>query len=64
LYAAAALFLFKTAGAEVFQLSWDLTQGNGIDDYLVGQANPATALAELIANAKPLIETVARPRWI
>jgi hypothetical protein len=58
------MFVLKTAGAEVYHPSWDLAQGKGIDDYLMGrlQANgqhdPATVLAGLIKDAKPLIEII------
>jgi hypothetical protein len=58
------MFVLKTAGAEVFHLSWDLAQGKGIDDYLIGrlQANgqndSATVLGGLLADAKPLIEII------
>jgi len=58
------LFVLKTAGAEVYHLSWDLKDGKGIDDYLVGrrqangQSDQATVLAGLIKNAKPLIEMI------
>jgi hypothetical protein len=58
------MFVLKTAGAEVYHLSWDLAQGKGIDDYLIGQLqangqnDQATVLAGLMANAEPLIKMI------
>jgi hypothetical protein len=58
-------FVLSVSGAQIFQLtSWPLSQGKGIDDFLVGQlqANgqcpPTEVLKKLIAGAKPFIETV------
>jgi hypothetical protein len=55
-------FLLTISGAEVFRLRWDINQGNGLDDYLVSQSNrqrkPEDVLKDLMAAAKPFIETV------
>jgi hypothetical protein len=58
-------FLLSGAGAEVFQLtSWDLAQGKGIDDYLIGQFRsngqdkPEDVVSRLLAAAKPFVETL------
>jgi putative DNA primase/helicase len=56
-----AFFILSYSGAEIFDLTnWDLTEGNGIDDYLVGQLQtpPADVLQALLAGAKPFIDTV------
>ena len=56
-------FLLHSAGAEVFVLSWPLSEGKGIDDYLAGKAGTDTekqraALQKLIDGAKPFLETL------
>jgi uncharacterized protein DUF3854/uncharacterized protein DUF3631 len=60
-------FLLSVAGAELYQLTtWDVAQGNGIDDYLVcqlqpnGQCPPADILKPLMSAAKPFVETVRK----
>jgi Protein of unknown function (DUF3631)/Domain of unknown function (DUF3854) len=58
-------FLLASVGAEVYQLTWDISQGRGIDDYLIGQFQsngqhkPQNVLQRLLAQAKPFIETLA-----
>jgi hypothetical protein len=58
-------FLLSISGCEVYQLtSWDLSEGKGIDDYLVGQAlndnrNPNEVLQMLISDAAPFVETIS-----
>jgi hypothetical protein len=56
-------FLLSAAGAEVYQLtSWDLANGKGIDDYLVGhtrEASPRAMLEVLLAQAAPFAATIA-----
>jgi hypothetical protein len=52
-------FLLSVSGAQVFQLtSWDPAKAKGIDDFLVTQSNPSEALKNLIAAAKPFIDTI------
>jgi hypothetical protein len=51
-------FLLRNSGAEVFHLKWELSQGKGIDDYLVSPAgHPADSLRDLLMAAKPFVET-------
>lgn len=59
--------LLSVVGAEIFQLTtWDMEQGNGIDDYLVGQLQlngqcpPADVLKGLMSRAKPFVETLRK----
>jgi hypothetical protein len=49
-------FLLSVSGAQVFQLSWHLTEGKGIDDYLVRQPKPDESLKSLLAAARPFVE--------
>jgi hypothetical protein len=52
-------FLLSVSGAQVFQLtSWDPAKAKGIDDFLVAQRNPVDALKNLLAAAKPFIDTI------
>ena len=56
-------FLLHSAGAEVFVLSWPLSEGKGIDDYLAGKAGTdiekqRAALQKLIDGLKPFLETL------
>jgi hypothetical protein len=58
-------FILSCLGAETFQLTnWPCNEGKGIDDYLVnrlqanGQYPPEQVLQELLASAKPFVETV------
>jgi putative DNA primase/helicase len=58
-------FVLSCSGAEVFQLTnWQQSQGKGIDDFLVnqlqtnGQCPPEQVLKNLLAGAKPFIDTV------
>jgi uncharacterized protein DUF3854 len=56
-------FLLNAAGAEVYQLtSWEISEGKGLDDYLVTQqAQGVTAKAVLdmlIADAAPFVDTI------
>jgi Protein of unknown function (DUF3631)/Domain of unknown function (DUF3854) len=52
-------FILTYSGAEVFQLTWDLSAGKGIDDYLAnGKHNASKLLADLIAKAKPFDKTL------
>jgi hypothetical protein len=60
-------FILSRSGAEIFQLTtWGLSHGKGIDDYLVNylrfnrQSKPKDVLQDLLAKAKPFIETVQR----
>jgi hypothetical protein len=59
-------FLLLGLGAEVYQLtSWNLAEGKGLDDYLIGQFQsngqhkPGDVLQRLLAQSKPFIETLA-----
>jgi hypothetical protein len=59
--------LLYQAGAEVFQLtSWDISEGKGLDDFLVHavradpQSTPESALAMLIADATPFLDSVTK----
>jgi hypothetical protein len=58
-------FVLSVAGAEVFQLTnWDVTQGKGIDDYLVnqlhtnGQSKAEDVLQRLMSSATPFIDNI------
>jgi Protein of unknown function (DUF3631)/Domain of unknown function (DUF3854) len=59
--------LLYQAGAEVFQLtSWDISEGKGLDDFLVHavradpQSTPESVLAMLIADATPFLDSVTK----
>jgi Domain of unknown function (DUF3854) len=60
-------FLLRNSGAEIFHLRWELSQGKGLDDYLVnqsnGQRNPTDILRDLLVSAKPFVETL-RPTTV
>jgi hypothetical protein len=49
------LWLLSRGAAKVLALHWPLEEGKGIDDYLVGQEDPASALKNLIQNARNAI---------
>lgn len=57
-------FLVLSAqGAEIFLLSWDLAQGNGIDDHLADKTKSnatraAAVLMDLVGGAKPFIDAI------
>jgi hypothetical protein len=55
--------LLHAAGADVFQLSWPLAEGKGIDDYLAGRAGTdpekqREAFGALREKAVPFLETL------
>ena len=55
--------LLCAKGAEVLNVSWPLSEGKGIDDYLAGKAGTDTdkqkrVFTELVANAVSVIDTV------
>jgi hypothetical protein len=58
-------FLLSTVGAEVYHTNWNLAEGKGIDDYLIGQFQsngqhkPQDVLTRLLATAKPFVETLS-----
>jgi hypothetical protein len=58
--------VLAASGAELYQLSWDLSEGKGIDDWLVGRLRsnghdqPEEVLKALLADAKPFVETIQR----
>jgi hypothetical protein len=56
-------FLLHSQGVDVYQLSWPLEEGKGIDDYLARKAGTdpkkqREAFAELIEKAVPFIQTL------
>jgi putative DNA primase/helicase len=57
-------FIMSVSGAEVFQLTWDLNEGKGIDDYLVnqqrsnGQHDAKDVLFNLLSEATPFINSL------
>jgi putative DNA primase/helicase len=60
-------FLLYEAGAETYQLtSWDVSDGKGLDDYLVNtiradpQATAGSVLSMLINDAAPFLDTITK----
>jgi hypothetical protein len=57
-------FIMSVSGAEVFQLTWDMTEGKGIDDYLAnqlrsnGQHSREAVLKDLLSAATPFIDSL------
>jgi len=58
-------FILSSCGAEIFQLTdWSLSEGKGIDDYLLGQfrsngqCKPQDVLGRLLTAAKPFIDSL------
>jgi hypothetical protein len=60
-------FLLYEAGAEIYQLtSWDVSEGKGLDDYLVNairadpQATASSILSMLVDDATPFLDTITK----